>query len=203
MAAVPAGRRPAHRGAKRRRRRQRAQRHDRHRAIGRLQPRSGGRGRGALPAGRERRRRGAGAGEPAHPPVLLGYPHPALRRLRAAAIAARTGEAAISVGQPPGQRPGRPSGHAAVALAGVDLNLSVADYNALVGATSISTLCPACSRRAPGRPGHVRQHRLGGGRPLPTLVTAMADARDAGHRRLRAAQHRVNCPRPRSISPAS
>ncbi|GEM72778.1 TadG family pilus assembly protein [Sphingomonas aquatilis] len=100
--------------------------------------------------------------------------------LRAAAIAARTGEAAISVGSRLVNVQGGLPGMLLSQLAGVDLNLSVADYNALVGANvDLYALSGLLKTRAGVGLGTF-DSTASAVVDLPTLVTAMADAATPG-----------------------
>ena len=100
--------------------------------------------------------------------------------LRAAAIAARTGEAAISVGSRLVNVQGGLPGMLLSQLAGVDLNLSVADYNALVGANvDLYALSGLLKTRAGVGLGTF-DSTASAVDDLPTLVTAMADAATPG-----------------------
>lgn len=100
--------------------------------------------------------------------------------LNAAAIAARTGEAAISVGSRLVNVQGGVPGMLLSQLAGVDLNLSVADYNALVGANvDLYALSGLLKSRAGVGLGTF-DSTAAAVVDLPTLVTAMADAATPG-----------------------
>lgn len=99
--------------------------------------------------------------------------------LRVTATAARTGEAAISIGSRLASVQGGVPGALLSSLAGVDLNLSVADYNALVGA-NVDVL--ALSRLLGTRAGVSLASfdgTAGATVALPTLIAAMADAANA------------------------
>ena len=96
--------------------------------------------------------------------------------LQATATAARTGEAAISIGSRLASVQGGVPGALLSSLAGVDLNLSVADYNALVDANvdilALSRLLQTRAGVSLGSQGGTAAASV----ELPTLVTAMADA---------------------------
>ena len=100
--------------------------------------------------------------------------------LRAVATAARTGEAAISVGSRLVSVQGGVPGMLLSQLAGVDLNLSIADYNALVGANvDLFALSGLLKTRAGVTLGSF-DSTAAAVVDLPTLVTAMADAATPG-----------------------
>ena len=96
--------------------------------------------------------------------------------LQATATAARTGEAAISIGSRLASVQGGVPGALLSSLAGVDLNLSVADYSALVDANvdilALSRLLQTRASVGLGSQGGTAAANV----ELPTLVTAMADA---------------------------
>jgi uncharacterized membrane protein len=96
--------------------------------------------------------------------------------LQATATAARTGEAAIAIGSRLVSVQGGVPGALLSSLAGVNLNLSVADYNALVGANvdvlALSSLLKTRAGVSLGTFDSTATSIV----DLPTLITAMADA---------------------------
>ncbi|MCI1141788.1 pilus assembly protein TadG-related protein [Sphingomonas sp. WKB10] len=114
-------------------------------------------------------------------PLLLRHPHrSALRRPPRRGDRRADGEAAISVGSRLVNVQGGLPGMLLSQLAGVDLNLSVADYNALVGANvDLYALSGLLKTRAGVGLGTF-DSTASAVVDLPTLVTAMADAATPG-----------------------